>query len=94
MDLQPRIGVKDDMLSKKTIGGRNSRPNGKEKSFRPKKKKSDFRSGNKDRRLDVRKSGCFLYNGPHRARDCPTKAKIGALVAAVDIGQEEEVPPA
>ncbi|OIT21184.1 hypothetical protein A4A49_56427, partial [Nicotiana attenuata] len=27
-------------------------------------------------------SGCFLCNGPHRARDCPNKAVLNAMTAA------------
>ncbi|RVW78229.1 hypothetical protein CK203_054712 [Vitis vinifera] len=27
-------------------------------------------------------AGCFIYNGPHRARDCPKREKLSALVTA------------
>lgn len=41
---------------------------------------------------DARKSGCFLCNGPHQARDCSTKGKISAMVAAVSEDKEEGSP--
>ena len=37
----------------------------------------------------TRPSGCFIYDGPHRARDCLKKEKLNALMAedGEDIGQ-------
>lgn len=40
----------------------------------------------------VKKSGCFLCNGPHRAKDYPTKGKINAIVAPPSEDKEEDTP--
>ena len=32
-------------------------------------------------------AGCFICNGPHRARDCPKREKISALRASVGNGE-------
>ena len=32
----------------------------------------------------IRPSGCFIYNGPHRAHDCPKREKLIALVSRED----------
>ena len=37
--------------------------------------------------------GCFICNGPHRAREYPKREKLNVLVAKDDRGQsDEEVP--
>lgn len=40
----------------------------------------------------MKKSGCFLGNGPHRAKECPSKRKINALIAAVTEEADHEGP--
>ncbi|RVW98465.1 Transposon Tf2-8 polyprotein [Vitis vinifera] len=38
--------------------------------------------------------GCFICNGPHRAKDCPKREKLSALVTAEDKGDSDpETPP-
>ncbi|RVW60182.1 hypothetical protein CK203_088220 [Vitis vinifera] len=38
--------------------------------------------------------GCFIYNGPHQARDCPKIEKLSTLVTADDKGDSDsETPP-
>ena len=32
----------------------------------------------------MRPVGCFIFNGPHRAKDCPKREKLNALVTAND----------
>eukprot|EP00261_Vitis_vinifera_P038833 XP_019080076.1 PREDICTED: uncharacterized protein LOC109123765 [Vitis vinifera] len=34
-------------------------------------------------------AGCFICNGPHRARDCPKREKLSALVTADDKGDSD-----
>ena len=39
-------------------------------------------------------TGCFICNGPHRAKDCPKREKLSALVTADDKGDSDpETPP-
>ena len=39
-------------------------------------------------------AGCFIYNGPHRAKDCPKREKLSALVTADDKGDSySKTPP-
>ena len=37
----------------------------------------------------TRMAGCFICNGPHRARDCPKREKLSALVTADDKGDSD-----
>ena len=38
--------------------------------------------------------GCFICNGPHRARDCPKREKLSALVTVDEKGDfDSETPP-
>ena len=37
--------------------------------------------------------GCFICNGPHRARDCPKREKLSALVTADDNGESDSETP-
>ena len=42
----------------------------------------------------TRMAGCFIYNGPHRARDCPKIEKLSTLVTIDDKGDfDSETPP-
>lgn len=36
----------------------------------------------------MKKFGCFLYNDPHQAKDCPTKGKINVIITAVSEEKE------
>ena len=40
----------------------------------------------------TRPSGCFICDGPHRARDCPKKEKLNALMAEDEEDSGVEVP--
>ena len=40
----------------------------------------------------TRPSGCFICDGPHRARDCPKKEKLNALIAEDGEDSGIEVP--
>ena len=88
VDLQPRSGVKEDTQGKMTKGGRDSQREGR-RPFRP-KRGPDVASGSRDRGPGVPASGCFLCGGPHRAKQCPSRGKVNALVADADQDQEEE----
>ena len=37
--------------------------------------------------------GCFIYNGPHRAKDCPKREKLSALVTADDKASTDSDSP-
>ena len=37
-------------------------------------------------------SGCYIYNGPHRARDCPKKEKFNAIIVEDGENNGSEVP--
>ena len=42
----------------------------------------------------TRMVGCFIYNGPHQARDCPNIEKLSALVTVDDKrDSDSETPP-
>ena len=42
----------------------------------------------------TRMAGCFIYNGPHRARDCPKIEKLSTLVIVDDKGDfDSKTPP-
>ena len=42
----------------------------------------------------TRMTGCFICNGPHRAKDCPKREKLSALVTADDKGDSDlDTPP-
>ncbi|RVW44943.1 hypothetical protein CK203_077926 [Vitis vinifera] len=42
----------------------------------------------------TRMAGCFICNDPHRAKDCPKRKKLSALVTADDKGESDsETPP-
>ena len=38
-------------------------------------------------------ASCFIYNCPHRARDCPKGEKLNAMVAKDERGQSDEIVP-
>ncbi|KAL0352295.1 UNVERIFIED_CONTAM: hypothetical protein Scaly_1618200 [Sesamum calycinum] len=38
-------------------------------------------------------SGCFIGGGPHRARDCPKKEKLSALIAGDEQAEPSRVNP-
>lgn len=65
--------------------------NGKEKLSKWPKKEYKV-GGNKGRVIDVKKFGRFLYNEPHRAKDCPMKGKINVILAAASEDKEEDTP--
>jgi hypothetical protein len=71
-------------------GGEKQKPKLKEKGLKkqgngkPKfKGKADYKGKDKvvDKQPNKTNLGCFICNGPHRARDCPKKEKLNALVA-------------
>ena len=37
----------------------------------------------------TRMIGCFICNGPHRAKDCPKREKLSALVTTDDKGDSD-----
>ncbi|RVW30894.1 Transposon Tf2-12 polyprotein [Vitis vinifera] len=41
----------------------------------------------------TRMTGCFICNGPHRAKDCPKREKLSALVTADDKGDSDPNTP-
>lgn len=95
VDFKPTGGSRDEGIGKKFQGSKGSNRDGKEKQFhgsKPTKKFGNFRAGSISRFADVAKSGCFLCKGPHRARDCPMKAKVSAMMASEDQEQGEEMP--
>ena len=40
----------------------------------------------------TRPSGCYIYDGPHRPRDCPKKEKLNAIMAEDGEDNGAEVP--
>ena len=42
----------------------------------------------------TRMAGCFIYNGPHRARNCPKREKLSTLMTTNNKGESdsEETP--
>ena len=40
----------------------------------------------------TRLSVCYIYDGPHRARDCPKKEKLNAIIAENGENSGSEVP--
>ena len=41
----------------------------------------------------TRMTGCFICNGPHRAKDCPKREKLSALVTVDDKGESDSETP-
>jgi hypothetical protein len=81
-------GVVDFQQNKE--GGEKQKPKLKDKgpkklgNGKPKfKGKADYKGKDKvvDKQPNKTNLGCFICNGPHRARDCPKKEKLNALVA-------------
>ncbi|PKI72750.1 hypothetical protein CRG98_006835 [Punica granatum] len=86
-----RSSCKSDSKEKGKPKGRGD----KEKSHRSdggKTTKSTFKDkagSTKPKGKDERMLKCFLCDGPHMARECPTKAKLAALVKADEEKEEE-----
>ena len=40
----------------------------------------------------TRTSGCYIYDGSHRARDCPKKEKLNAIIVEDGENNGAEVP--
>ena len=79
---------KEEKNDKKNKGSKEGRKEykGKSSKWNKKKKQEAKAGGEKPKEGDSKfKGGCYLCSGPHRARDCPTKGKLGALVAAVAV---------
>jgi hypothetical protein len=80
-----------DYRQNKENGEKQQKPKSKDKGKRkegeekkPKfKGKADFKGKAKaaDKQPTKTNLGCFICNGPHRARECPKKEKLNALVA-------------
>ena len=92
-------GISQDAGPSRKFQGGKSKGNGrdsKEKPFhrpRPKRKGGSFNAGQASNRTNEGKQfGCFICNGPHRARECPNKAKVNAMVQAENPVQEEVLP--
>ena len=41
----------------------------------------------------TRMIGCFICNGPHRARNCPKREKLSALMTTDDKGESNSETP-
>ena len=77
-DKQKKVGKKKDKQQKKTWGNKN------------KGESSTSQTSKEQPKLNA---GCFICNGPHRARDCLKREKLNAIVAEDGSGQsDEEVP--
>ncbi|KAL5865808.1 hypothetical protein ACOSQ3_003322 [Xanthoceras sorbifolium] len=65
----------------------------KKKTADGKKTKESESTMRKDQNKNKSKTqGCFICNGPHRARDCPKKEKINALISQ-DVGDSDDAGP-
>ncbi|RWR91972.1 hypothetical protein CKAN_02116000 [Cinnamomum micranthum f. kanehirae] len=62
---------------------------GKKKSGDTGSKKKQPHNGNQQGKPTKADSSCFICKGPHRARDCPKKEKLNALVAEEERKQDE-----
>ncbi|KAJ8627562.1 hypothetical protein MRB53_020873 [Persea americana] len=54
-------------------------------------KDKQFNGNSEPGKPSTANSGCFICQGPHRARECPKKEKLNALVAANEQGEWESV---
>ncbi|KAH7525547.1 hypothetical protein JRO89_XSUnG0073400 [Xanthoceras sorbifolium] len=77
---------------KKSVDGKK----GKKKEWKKradgkKKKESESTMGNDHNKNKLKTQGCFC-NGPHRARNCPKKEKINALINQ-DAGDSDDAGP-
>jgi hypothetical protein len=91
-DLPSAMAVADGLVDfyQNKEGGEKQKPKLKDKG--PKKQgneklkfkgKADYKGKAKvvDKQPNKTNLGCFICNGPHRARECPKKEKLNALVA-------------
>lgn len=81
---------------KKFKGNKDSKKESKVKSTKwDKKKQTDTKvGGEKTKEGDSKfKGGCYFCNGLHRAKDCPSKGKLNALVVAAEDSLDLEDPP-
>lgn len=94
-DVQGAIAAADNLVdfkcgppsssnSKKVPDGKKGKENSSKsgKKFEGKKKdggnkQNSYHSYNKDKKT----TGCFICEGPHRARECPKQEKVSALIA-------------
>ncbi|KAL5825619.1 hypothetical protein ACOSQ3_021682 [Xanthoceras sorbifolium] len=78
---------------KKSVDGKKGKnKDWKKKADGKKKKDSEFTMGKDQNQNKSKMQGCFICNGPHRARDCPKKEKIYALISQ-DAGDSDDVGP-
>lgn len=102
-DLPSAIAAADGLTDFKLTSKSNSSESSSSKSKDKNKKKADKKAGSKkwdkgqkfkpwtdDKQKDKGNSskGCFICEGPHRAKDCPKREKLNAI--SVDDGKDAE----
>lgn len=64
------------------------------KKFDGGKKDGDSKqSSNQSYKQAKRTSGCFICDGPHRAKDCPKRERVSAIVAEMGNSSSDSTPP-
>ena len=95
-------GLLDYKLSKEpTTETSKSKKKGKEKTgekksgFKKKKEGSKYKHKGDSSQTNGGKSnkGCFICDGPHRAKDCPKREKLNAMVAEDGKGESDSEGP-
>ncbi|KAF8398672.1 hypothetical protein HHK36_014527 [Tetracentron sinense] len=70
-------------------GGGERSPSPKERPFRP-RWREESKEGKADRdKFKGRDFNCFICDGNHRARECPKKESLNALIAKVNKAEEK-----
>ena len=107
-DLPSAVAAADglvDFRMNKPSGNEKGKSKGQDKGrskdgnqFKGKKKKDGEKGqtsgeGKPQGKKDPRTSGCFICNGPHRARECPKREKLSALVAEEGPGNSDSEGP-
>ncbi|KAL5810667.1 hypothetical protein ACOSQ4_027235 [Xanthoceras sorbifolium] len=78
--------------NKSVDGKKGKNKDWKKRANRKKKKESESTIGNEQNKNKSKTQGCFICNGSHRARDCPKKEKINALISQ-DVGDSDDAGP-
>ncbi|XP_034674441.1 uncharacterized protein LOC117905666 [Vitis riparia] len=78
----------------KSNGGKKAKAEGKKPGWKKQGKKpaaggKPVEETTKFMQQTTRMAGCFICNGPHRARDCPKREKLSAPVTADDKGDSD-----
>ena len=83
----------DSSKSKGKVGGDRDKGKGKERDKQPKKGSGkpsyrQWKSSKKGNKKEWKPQTCFLYNEPHRMRDCPKRGKLATIAEKGDAERE------